>query len=251
MDPIRVSVAIPALNEEHYLPALLRSLCAQRGVVLDVIVAEGHSDDRTVEAVERVAAANTNPDVTIRVFTVDQRNVSYQRNYAVARARFDQLLFLDADVRLLRPDWLRMVVGKHRRRGAAISTCRFRPTERSAIGRLYYDIVFVFHQVMRWITPYAIGAMLLTDRAAFDRVGGFNTGLVVNEDANFVKRVARSGCFEVLPDVCGISARRFLRGGFFKTGLMYVRIFLHRTLYGECRGDLGYWDQQTYDGPAQ
>jgi len=251
MNPIRVSVAIPALNEEHYLPALLRSLCAQRGVVLDVIVAEGHSDDQTVEAVKRIAATNANPDVAIRVFTVDQRNVSFQRNYAVARTRFEQLLFLDADVRLLHPDWLRKVVQKHRQRGAAISTCRFRPTERSAIAQVYYAIVFVFHQVMRFVTPYAIGAMLLTDRTAFEGVGGFNTGLVVNEDANFVKRVARFGRFEVLPDVCGISARRFLRGGFFKTGLMYLRIFLHRTLHGECRGDLGYWDQQTYDAPTQ
>ena len=95
---------------------------------------------------------------------------------------------------------------------------------------------------MRWITPYALGAMLLTSRDLFDRVGGFNTELTLNEDANFVKRVARLGRFDVVPNACQISARRLLRGGFVKAGLMYVRIFLHLTIHGEMQHDMGYWD---------
>ena len=247
---LRVSVAIPVLNEEQYLPGLLRSLCAQRDVALDVVVAEGHSDDRTVEVTQEVIAANTNPNVEIRIFTVDQRNVSYQRNYAVARTKFDLLLFFDADVRPPHQYWARNVVRKHLHRRAAISSCRFTPIEEPLAGHLYYGGLFVFHQIMRRITPYALGAMLLTDRRMFDRVGGFDTSLGINEDANFVKRVSRFGRFDVLPDTCLISTRRFLRDGFLKAGVMYLKIFWHRTLHGECEGDMGYWDQ-GYDAASE
>lgn len=250
MAVLQVSVAIPVLNEEHYLPGLLQALCAQRDIVLDVVIAEGRSDDRTVEVTRRIIAANTNPNVEIRVFTVERRDVSYQRNYAAARTRFPLLLFLDSDVRLPHPWWMRNIVRKHLHRKAAISTCRFKPTERSVVAQLYYAILLVFHQTMRWITPYALGAMLLTSREMFDRVGGFDAKTTPNEDANLVKRIARFGRFEVFADTCGISARRFLRGGFFRMGLMYLRILLHRTVHGECQSDMGYWDDQRYDAPV-
>ncbi len=251
MTKFDISVAIPALNEEYYLPQLLESLCAQRNVRLDIVVAEGDSDDRTVQAVKEVAARNNNPDVEIRVFTVEQRNVSYQRNYAVEQSRFGLLLFLDSDVRIPHPHWLHKVAGKHLRRKSAITTCRFRPFEKSVAAELYYSGLFAFHQIMRWFNPYAIGAMLLTSRECFERVGGFDVALTVNEDANFVKRVSAKGRFDVLTTACQVSARRFIRGGFIKTGIMYVRMFLHRTRHGEMRTDMGYWDNQHYDAPSQ
>ena len=58
---------------------------------------------------------------------------------------------------------------------------------------------------------------------------------------------ARHGEFVVLNDYCWTSARRFLRGGFFRMGIMYLKIFAHRTIHGECQGDMGYWDDQSYD----
>ena len=214
MATYQVSVAIPALNEEHYLPGLLRSLCAQRDVALDVVVVEAHSEDRTVEVVREVAAANTNPQVEIRVFTVEQRNVSIQRNFAVSHTRFPILLFFDADIRLPHPHWVRNVVRTHEHRRAAISTCRFKPIEPNPIGYLYYALLFVFHRLMRWINPYALGAMLLTSREMFDRVGGFDSGLVINEDANFVKANRPLGRFEVLHEACQILRSPFPAGWF-------------------------------------
>lgn len=251
MPACQVSVAIPALNEEHHLPGLLRTLCAQRDVVLDVVVVEGCSDDRTIEAAGEVIAANDNPNVTIRVFTVDKRDVSFQRNYATGRTRFEHLLFLDADTRLPHPYWLRNVVRKHIHRGAVVSSCRFIPIEPYPMGHVYYAIIYVFHHVMRAITPYAIGAMILTNRRIFDRLGGFDGACTPNEDANFVKRASRLGRFEILPDACLISARRLLQGGFFKSGLMYLRIFLHRTWHGEMQHDMGYWDEPGNDPAPQ
>jgi glycosyltransferase involved in cell wall biosynthesis len=251
MAELKVSVAIPALNEEHYLPALLQSLCAQRGVELDVVVVEGRSDDRTVEAAEGVIAANDNPNVDIRVYTVDRRNVSYQRNYAAERSRFDLLMFFDADIRLPHPYWARNVVRKHLHRGAAVSTCRFRPIEPQVLAHVYFAVLFGFHQVMRWITPYSLGAMLLTSREMFNRIGGFDADLPLNEDAHFVKCIGRYGRFDVMSEACWISARRLLRGGFFNSAVLYLRIFLHRTRHGDMVDDLGYWEDPDYGPPPE
>ncbi len=249
MPGLQATVAIPVLNEEYFLPILLQSLCEQRGVTLDVVVVEGNSDDRTLEAANRVISGNTNPNVAIRLFTVEKRDVSYQRNYAARQARFEHMFFLDADIRMPHAHWIRNMLRKHIHRGAVVSTCRFIPTEPERLGHLYYLIINVFHHIMRAVTPYAIGAMLLTDRRTFERLKGFDPSCTPNEDANFVKRASRFGRFDVLPDAVFVSARRLLRGGFLNSGLMYVRIFLHRTLHGEMQHDMGYW-ADTGDDPA-
>lgn len=247
MPALQASVAVPALNEEEFLPALLQSLCEQREVTLDVVVVEARSDDGTVEAASRVIAANRNPNVTIRLFTVDKRDVSFQRNYAAKHIRFEHVFFLDADIRLPHLHWVRNMLRKHIHRGAVVSSCRFIPIEPHVMAHVYYDIIYVFHHIMRAITPYAIGAMLLTDRRTFNRLGGFDPSCTPNEDANYVKRASRLGRFDILPDSCFISARRLLRAGFFNSGMMYLRIFLHRTLHGEMQHDMGYWDDPVDD----
>ncbi len=241
-----VSVVVPTLNEEHYLPSLLRSLCGQRDVRLEVVVVDGRSDDRTREVARKVADANTNDAVSFRLHTVDVRNVSYQRNHGVARSTSPLLLFLDADVVLPHQRWVRMTVDRFGRTGARIVTCRFKLIERSPTAELAYGFLYLFQQVMRYITPYAMGAMLLTTRSAYDRVGGFDERLTLNEDANFVKRVARHGPFRIMGQHCLVSARRFIDDGYLRTTLLYARIFINRTLHGENTGDLGYWDRKCH-----
>jgi glycosyltransferase involved in cell wall biosynthesis len=46
---INISIVIPALNEEHFLPHLLTSLTKQTKSDFEVIVVDGSSTDRTVE----------------------------------------------------------------------------------------------------------------------------------------------------------------------------------------------------------
>ena len=240
-----VSVIVPALNEEHYLPNLLRSLCGQRDVRLEVVVVDGRSDDRTRQVAEAVADANSNDAVSLRVHTVDVRNVSYQRNYGTSHSTSPLLLFLDADVVLPHQRWVRMTVDRFAHTGARIVTCRFKLIERSIVAEAAYGFLYLFQQVMRFFTPYAMGAMLLTTRNAYDQVGGFDERLTLNEDANFVKRVARHGPFRIMGQHCLVSARRFMDDGYLRTAWLYARIFINRTLHGENTGDLGYWDRKS------
>ena len=84
-----VSVVIATKNAERTLARCLASLHGQ-AQLLETIVVDNFSSDRTVEVAERCGA---------RVYTRGFER-SEQRNYGVARARGDFVLLLDADMSL-------------------------------------------------------------------------------------------------------------------------------------------------------
>jgi len=55
-----LSIIVPALNEEKYLPKLLNSILQQdfKGKT-EVIIVDGNSEDRTIEVTERFKKKNT------------------------------------------------------------------------------------------------------------------------------------------------------------------------------------------------
>lgn len=58
-DSIKISIVIPAYNEEHYIDAILKRVCAVRfqpGVELECIVVDDHSTDSTWERLQPWAA---------------------------------------------------------------------------------------------------------------------------------------------------------------------------------------------------
>ncbi|NCN06364.1 MAG: glycosyltransferase family 2 protein [Candidatus Pacebacteria bacterium] len=89
------SIVIPCLNEDKYLPSLLKDLSKQTNQDFEVIVVDGNSDDKTVEKAR--AFASKFP-LTVKV--VKKRNVSYQRNMGGKLAKNNWIIFMDADNRL-------------------------------------------------------------------------------------------------------------------------------------------------------
>jgi glycosyltransferase involved in cell wall biosynthesis len=97
----RVSVLIPARNEERSIRAAVEAVLASAGVELEVIVLDDHSDDSTAPIVRQLAATNS------RVRLLDGPELPdgwCGKQYACCnlakKASFDLLLFLDADVRV-------------------------------------------------------------------------------------------------------------------------------------------------------
>ena len=86
------SIIIPTLNEEKFIPKLLLDLSYQKDKNFEIIIVDGNSSDKTKEVVLKFKT-----QLPINFFTVDKRNVSYQRNLGTKKASGRYLIFLDAD----------------------------------------------------------------------------------------------------------------------------------------------------------
>lgn len=181
-DASRLSVLIPARNEEHNLPHLLESLVRQAPAPLEIIVCDDLSTDGTAGVVRRFAAANPR----LRLMSSTEPHEGWGgKTFACARlaeqARGEWLLFLDADVTLA-PDALGRALAEAQGRDCTFLACWPGVEMRSFWERLFMPmlnfVVFTLfpaplalHQ-RRPSLGLAHGACLLMRRAEYERVGG-------------------------------------------------------------------------------
>ena len=116
----RVSVLVPARNEETNLAALLPTLLGQQGVDLEVVVVDDASEDGTWAVLEAqadprlVAVRGDGPPTG----WVGKPHALFQ---AARRATGDVFVFLDADARLRDSGALARLVGRWHRAGGALT----------------------------------------------------------------------------------------------------------------------------------
>lgn len=96
----KISVIIPAYNEEACLPACLKALAAQSVAPFEVIVVDNASSDKTALVAKR------HPFVTL--ISEKTRGRVYARNAGFSAARGDILARLDADA-VIPSDWIQWI----------------------------------------------------------------------------------------------------------------------------------------------
>jgi glycosyltransferase involved in cell wall biosynthesis len=234
MQPI--SIVIPTLNEERYLPILLESLFRCPHPQMEIVICDCRSDDKTLDVVEYYKK-RTPDHIVIKSVISNQRNVSQQRNLGAQHATHNVMIFLDADVCIPFPTRIKELVDLFLDEKLAVASCRFLPLDRDPRALLYYTTLYGFHKLMEKRSPYAMGACIVTTRKIFEACRGFDPSIKVNEDANFCKKASEFGPFKVLPVVLQVSTRRFRKYGYFRMGFQYFRMFMYRTFFGETRDD--------------
>src|SRR5690606_15977961 len=91
-DPV-VSVVVPAYNAEAYLGEALRSVLAQTYELLEVLVIDDGSQDRTADIVRELAME----DERVRLLQQSNSGVADARNLGIEHARGVYIAPLDAD----------------------------------------------------------------------------------------------------------------------------------------------------------
>jgi len=95
----RVSIVIPARNEEADIELTLRSVLAQKGVQLEVIVINDHSTDSTGAIINRIAAEDSRVralhDPPLKEGWLGKANAM---RYGSSFATGDYIVFTDADI---------------------------------------------------------------------------------------------------------------------------------------------------------
>jgi glycosyltransferase involved in cell wall biosynthesis len=218
------SIIIPTLNEEKYLPLLLKDLTRQTFTSFEVIHVDGNSEDRTQE--KAVAYASLLPLETI---SVSKRNVSYQRNMGAKQARGKWLIFMDADNRL-RKNFLSLLNQELQENPFTdVFTCMWAISSPRALEKHVITLFNLALKLSARVKPFAGGAMIGTKRAVFRKVK-FNTRMKMSEDHQFVQDAVKLGFrFEVLArPYFYVSLRRFEKDGVFKVASIYAQCMIHQ-----------------------
>lgn len=106
---LKVSIIIPAWNEEERIVDCLDNATRQTVMPHEVLVVDNRSTDHTAEIVERYIAEH--PDLPVKLLHQDEeQGLIPTRNYGLNHATGDILGRVDADC-MLKPDWVEVVRG--------------------------------------------------------------------------------------------------------------------------------------------
>jgi glycosyltransferase involved in cell wall biosynthesis len=193
----RVSILLPVRNEERHIEQTLRALVAQdypRDRV-EILVADGRSEDRTREIVEGLAREV--PGLTL----IDNpgRIVSTGLNAALSRARGAYLIRVDGHTEIA-PDYVSQCVAELERTGADNAGGRMETRGETPFGRAVAvatsspfgvgNARFHYATGEEWVDTVYLGAW---PRRTFERVGGFDEELVRNQDDEHNARLRAAG----------------------------------------------------------
>ncbi len=200
----RVSVIIPALNEEQQVAATLQSV--RKGEPFEIIVVDGGSTDNTAKFAREAGA----------MVLSSSPGRARQMNAGAASAAGNVLLFLHADT-LLPASWTQCVSETLACPRVAAGAFRFRIAEDFA-GRSLVE--WTTHLRSHWFQkPYGDQALFLR-RSLFEELGGF-ANLPIMEDYEFAVRLRRCGRIVTMPQAAITSGRRWRRLGFIRTTLIH------------------------------
>ena len=231
---MKLTIIVPAFNEEAYLPSTLDSIQAAathlRGrsdVETDIIVVDNNSEDETAAVAQSKGATVVHEPV---------QGIARARNAGAGHADGDLLVFVDADVVL--PDTLLNEIHAAMSDPACVGGAvdvEYRPKRRFI--RPYLDAWRLLSRLM----GIAQGATQFCRKSVFEEVGGYDEKAWIGEDADFfwalkklAKRTGRTVRFIEGPRVQA-SSRRFDKWPLWKilvwTNPVFIALFRRRRAF--------------------
>lgn len=179
---MRISVIVPAYNEEAGLGAALRSISASMrafeplGWSSELIVCDNNSTDRTAE-IARAAGAT--------VVFEPHNQIARARNRGAGAARGEWLVFVDADSypdAELFGDVVREAATGCIGGGATVAV-----DIEDAVARAWVGAWNGLSRTLKW----AAGSFIFCEAAAFRELGGFSEDFYAGEEIEFSRRLKR------------------------------------------------------------
>jgi len=215
---MKLSVVIPAYNEEKYLPATLAALKDALESIEDfeIIVIDNESTDATREIAGSYGA---------RIVDEHEHNIGKVRNTGANAARGELIIFLDADT-LVKPGLFEKIIeacADGRCFGGSVAVEYEIPTRRTWVS--YYLNLALF---VGRLTRIRQGALQFCRTDVFQELGGYDPTIYVGEDIEFHWRLdvlaKKRGAFTTFIEEPKVrtSSRRWE-----KMGLLRMLFFTH------------------------
>lgn len=225
---MRVSLVIPAYNEEAQIGACLDSVLRDAGDgFCEVIVVDNASTDRTAE----IALSRG-----VRVVREDTKGLPAARECGRKAASGEIVAYIDADTRM-HAQWLPQVKALFRRHPDAVSVSGppryFDATrgQRFVLTALWWLTAPTTYRVVGYML---YGAHFAVRAEALERIGGFDRRITFyGEDTDLARRLSRVGktVFSMRLFIHA-SARRFQHQGVMRASMTYCVNFLWPVMFG-------------------
>ena len=207
-----ISIIIPTLNEEKWLPAALKRFEAIKRPH-EVIISDGKSTDRTVEIAKGAG-------VRVLEHTLPHRqNIAEGRNTGAKAARGNLFVFMDTDASVPQPDKFFDVVEKYLHDNPKVVAVTPRlyvqPDMATWSDKLVYAIFNRWNAFTNNVLQggAAFGEVQIIRRSAFEKVGGYDQRLIAGEDYDLFSRLSKVGRVRSLDITAYHSGRRVHKVG--------------------------------------
>lgn len=219
---VKISVIIPARNEEKYIEFCINSVKSQSFGDYEIIVVDNGSTDKTSEIAKRLGA-----------IVVFEPRVGLPRARETGRgtAKGEILLYIDADT-IIPPSHLSKVSEFFANHSEAVAiTNPFSFYDGNWKTNVFIWFVFKFsfplyHRILGAfkLPQFVLGGSFAVRKYILEKTGGFNTNLTFyGEDTDISIRISKQGPIAFLSDLhTSTSARRYLSQGFLKTQFIYL-----------------------------
>ena len=204
---MRLSVIIPAHNEEKYIGKTLAKMPSEA----EVIVVCNGCTDRTFDEAQKFE--------NVKVFNIPEKSVSKARNYGAKMSKGEMLVFLDADI-VPEGSVMQDISGCL----SNIGTCLVKPDVDKIIPKALMKIKSAAHSFG------TCTGLIFCTRDIFDRVGGFDENLEIGEDGKFLRQAKKLGEYEVVKGYVINSMRRFEQKGYFYVCWFWIRRFFYPSM---------------------
>jgi glycosyltransferase involved in cell wall biosynthesis len=220
---MKISIVIPAFNEEKYIGRTLESVnkLDTGGREVEVVVVNGGSTDRTAEIAASYGA---------KVVNEPHKGIGFARQEGLKAAKGEIVVFTDADT-IVPSDWLTKHINALTNNDYSCSYGTYRVDKGN----------FPYFQITNYIQPAIValanrlgiflagGQNIGCRREKALKIGGFDEKLEQLEDADFVRRMKTVGKVVFLPNCVVLSSGRRSKEGwryFLRAGWSDFRFFI-------------------------
>lgn len=222
----KITIVVPCKNEENYIAHLLMHLRNQMIGNTKIIIADC-STDNTREVIQTMKG-NLNVEI------IEGGPVSIAKNNGARLATTPYILFIDADVRFFKTTVIRDAVEELESKNLDLIGLNAKCYDRDVVASIGFSIFNIINNVLKYFSPFAVGAFMLTRRDRFEEYGGFPEKFSTSEDY-FLSRMYSVKKFKILNHYFGQDSRRFKKMGYFGMAKYLIKNFVNRN-------NQSYWD---------
>jgi glycosyltransferase involved in cell wall biosynthesis len=222
----KITIVVPCKNEENYIHHLLDALRGQNIGDTRVIIADCSTDDT------RQVIQNNSTGLNVEI--IEGGPVSIAKNNGAKLVTTPYILFIDADVRFFKKTVIQDSVNKIESKNLHLIGLNIKCYDKDIRAKIGFTAFNLINHTLKFVSPFAVGAFMLTRRDKFEEYGGFPENFSTSEDY-FLSRKYSPKKFRIVKHHFGQDSRRFRKMGYFGMGKYLVKNFINRN-------NKKYWD---------